>query len=1238
MGRAAAVHPGWRGLFALGLGLLLPACGLETKDDSAPGAPTSQEPIAGEPALAQRTQATVGATCAIDSDCGDPCQSCVSTLCVADVGEGCTGPATSDCITSYSCGASGTCDVPAFAPATADCDDGPAATDCAPTYKCDGAGACATPQYASTSTSCDSGVAATDCTPGYLCDGSGNCNVPDHASASTSCDDGVTTSDCTPSYRCDGNGTCNQPQHANPSTSCDDGVTLTDCTPSYRCDGSGTCNVPQHATTSTNCDDGVTLTTCTPQYRCDGSGTCNAPQHAGTTTSCTGPPTTDCLTGYRCNGSGACSNAVFAGSGTSCDDGPAPTDCRTGYQCNGTGACSTPVFASSGTACDEGPAVTDCITAYTCNASGNCNTPVFASGTTACDDGPATTTCTPSYRCNGSGNCNQPQHANGAACTDGIACTTGDACQSGSCIPGTPDHGQCPDSACGTGTCTTSGCDLVPLPGGTTCRAATDVCDITETCNGSITTCPADAVRPATFECQAASCAAGIQEMVTNCDGTNKACSPAPDVVCEPYACSGTACLTTCTTTNDCAAGYYCELTDPTLLNTCQVATGLGQPCSSAAECATTAPYCVDGVCCTTECTDQCGSCGLLGTEGVCTAVSGDPVGGRPACASDGSVCGGQCNGVQRSACVFPDAAVECIVASCDPGTNAATVASACNSAGTCVTPAPVSCSPYVCDGDVCGGDCTSSAECESGLVCSGGMCIPPYGLGEACTGSGQCESGACVDGVCCDTSCTGQCEACNLSGREGTCSAVLGDPEPPRAACGGSGDCAGTCDGSARTSCSFPGGETECRAGECTGGTVTFPASCNGAGTCPAADTASCPGSGDCAGEACADPECIVSSDCSGSEVCRLGICVPAGQPGDACGATDECDSRFCVDGVCCDTACTGQCEACGLPGDEGTCTPVAAGDAPVGGRPACATDGTACGGACDGTTADRCAYPTDNCRTGSCDSGVAVLEASCDGAGSCPEVQEQDCGVFSCTGTGDVCNGDCASDPSACTAGNYCSAGVCVPELDDGATCSALTQCASGFCVDGVCCESACSGQCEACGEPGRLGECSFVSGLSRGGRPACPGTGPCASSCDGGSDTCAFPDASLECGPESCAAGAEREAATCNGAGSCERATPTACASLACDGDRCAAGCSQDSDCLGQQLCNSGTCEDPPEPTPDPGDGGAGGAPPDDDLTRYEGSCGCRIPGRTPAGSLPLLLLLAGVALARRRRPAA
>src|SRR5262249_56107467 len=78
-----------------------------------------------------------------------------------------------------------------------------------------------------------------------------------------------------------------------------------------------------------------------------------------------------------------------------------------------------------------------------------------------------------------------------------------------------------------------------------------------------------------------------------------------------------------------------------------------------------------------------------------------------------------------------------------------------------------------------------------------------------------------------------------------------------------------------------------------------------------------------------------------------------------------NQCASATCVDGVCCDQACDGQCQACDVPGSVGACVAVS-GD-PHAARPSCATDGSACGGACDGSHGLACAYPTPQCRAAS-------------------------------------------------------------------------------------------------------------------------------------------------------------------------------------------------------------------------------------------------------------------------------
>ncbi|MFO0675837.1 MAG: hypothetical protein U0169_04845 [Polyangiaceae bacterium] len=100
-----------------------------------------------------------------------------------------------------------------------------------------------------------------------------------------------------------------------------------------------------------------------------------------------------------------------------------------------------------------------------------------------------------------------------------------------------------------------------------------------------------------------------------------------------------------------------------------------------------------------------------------------------------------------------------------------------------------------------------------------------------------------------------------------------------------------------------------------------------------------------------------------------------PDGAP---CTAASECASRFCVDGVCCASACTGTCLTCAVT--PGTCTPVRNAD-----------DADSCPGArsCDATgqcrarPAELCASDAD-CVTGHCADGVCCDRACTGGARS--------------------------------------------------------------------------------------------------------------------------------------------------------------------------------------------------------------------------------------------------------------
>jgi hypothetical protein len=243
-------------------------------------------------------------------------------------------------------------------------------------------------------------------------------------------------------------------------------------------------------------------------------------------------------------------------------------------------------------------------------------------------------------------------------------------------------------------------------------------------------------------------------------------------------------------------------------------------------------------------------------------------------------------------------------------------------------------------------------------------------------------------------------------------------------------------------------------------------------------------------------------------------GVCVAAGNPnGEACSADSQCTSSHCVDGVCCNTACTGSCFTC----DGGTCAAKAAGEA--------CDDGLFC-------------TATDTCNG----------SGSCQGSGStCPlESQSEQC---------TVCNE--ASDSCSQFEGLTCGLAI-------GQACELSFQCASNFCVDGVCCQSDCSNYCEACSAAktgGSDGTCAPVTALTDPDSEC--DEGPCVTGLCNGAGACgaieAGTDPKDQCPEGPCATG------SCDGAGGCGAlGSGTQCN----DG----VGCTQTDHCDGAGSCVS------------------------------------------------------------------
>jgi hypothetical protein len=486
-------------------------------------------------------------------------------------------------------------------------------------------------------------------------------------------------------------------------------------------------------------------------------------------------------------------------------------------------------------------------------------------------------------------------------------------------------------------------------------------------------------------------------------------------------------------------------------------------------DCGGSCAPCPNGEGCASD--DDCQSALCQGAGGSGGAAGGNAVASCAACSDDAD-------------CATPAGG------SCDGGNNEQTSDRTCD-AGNCVAGTTSGCTPYLCGSDACLSDCSSGghADCIAGYYCQTNSCVTTKANGLSCSDDAECTSSYCVDGHCCDTPCAGECDACDLSGSEGSCS-LRAD-----GAAGVPGCDPYLCDGAAA------GCPTSCvDGGDCTVGSNCNSGECNG----KQANGNSCSGNADCVSNKCVDGYCC-DTNCTGNcEACNvagaLGSCTPivagtdpdndCGGPtsvcdgagncktidGAGCNNGSDCVSGYCPsdDGVCCDSACSGLCEGClqsktGM--SDGTCALVTGNSDPDGectdqGAASCGANGMGCRG-----DANACILyaNTIECAAASCSGGVETPARNCDGAGTCTAAGSSNCGAYACNGGGSACLADCTGGGDAdCAAGYYCDAtDNCVAQKIDGDSCSNGSQCQSGNCPgdDGVCCDSACSGLCQAC-----------------------------------------------------------------------------------------------------------------------------------------------------------------------------
>ncbi len=298
----------------------------------------------------------------------------------------------------------------------------------------------------------------------------------------------------------------------------------------------------------------------------------------------------------------------------------------------------------------------------------------------------------------------------------------------------------------------------------------------------------------------------------------------------------------------------------------------------------------------------------------------------------------------------------------------------------------------------------------------------------------------------------------------------------------------------------------------------------------------------------------------------------------GTACGCDGDCDSGFCVDNVCCNSACTETCKSCNTRSAPGICSFVAAGDPPRTPSVCPKSDSATCGldGTCNGNGACRSYVSGTVCQAGTCDGASVGGIRVCDGSGNCTPGPATICAPFNCDAKTNSCVLTCSSDAD-CAPNVKCVNGSC-GKRPAGGLCTAANECASGFCADGVCCNVACTGPCVSCNQSGRVGTCwPTVMGVSdphklctTTDQSTCGQTGAC-----DGLGGCSKYAPETVCVSPSCTGNRMNTAGTCDGLGTCRPQGIENCDPYRCTNNACVSHCASDADCVAGHSCVNGSC---------------------------------------------------------------
>jgi MYXO-CTERM domain-containing protein len=292
------------------------------------------------------------------------------------------------------------------------------------------------------------------------------------------------------------------------------------------------------------------------------------------------------------------------------------------------------------------------------------------------------------------------------------------------------------------------------------------------------------------------------------------------------------------------------------------------------------------------------------------------------------------------------------------------------------------------------------------------------------------------------------------------------------------------------------------------------------------------------------------------------------------ACTSASECTTGWCIDSVCCDTACPGKCMACTAAlkgqGNDGECGAVANGvdlenECESLGTGICQTSGNCDGNGACGTQAGVA------CEGSLClDVNTQQNPSTCDVDGNCVPQGQGLCAPYLCVGTG--CLTSCTLDTD-CVTGGACIDSTCKMPGDNGTSCGGNLDCTSGNCADMMCCDTACNTPCMSCRSAEKDSGPNGICGPAKVGL-ACGATS-CESDVQSGpqctaTQTCEV--ASIPCAPFKCMADKTGCLTTCTSDSQCKigsfcKVTQSQCLAKGVLGDPCAEN----------KECQTGKCVD-------------------------------------------------------------